>query len=338
MRQRLSVALAGLLLLALGMGLGAVRGTFSAFSSATSNAASFSSYPDWTAPTVTASTIGKTTGGTPAGGKPGGVKTGGTFRAYANATDSGNPAAGVGSVTADLTSVNGQSAVALTTTGGPWTVDGTTYSYRSAQLTVSGSPNNYNYPVSASDLASPANTTAPAPTFPVTIDNTAPSASDVQITDVAGAGGTVGRAELGDLITLTFSEQIDPYGVIPSTSWNGTTATNVVVRLNNGGGANDTVTIWNAGNTAQTNLGSINLGGKNYSTANITFGATGTPSTMVQSGSTITITLGTQSAAATTASANTTMTWTPSTAAFDIAGNAMSATARTETGAADLEF
>jgi hypothetical protein len=335
MRRRRRKALAtGIALFALGVGVGATGSTFSAFSSTTSTpTSSFSSAPDWTAPTVGAKAIGKATGGTPAGGKPGAVKTNGTFYAYANVSDSGNPSQGIGSVTVDLTSVNGQSAVALTTTGGPWTVDGTTYNYRSAQLTATKAPGTFNVPLTASDNDS--NSTSGV-TIPVTIDNTAPSASGVQT--VNHSGGVAGKAEAGDQVVLTFSEQIDPYSVIPSTSWNGTTAANVVVHLNNGGGANDNVTIFNAANSTQINLGSINLGGKNYSTSNITFGATGTASTMVQSGSTITITLGTQSAAATTATTATAMTWTPSISALDIAGNAMSATAKAETGGSDVEF
>src|SRR4051794_25754350 len=336
-RRRKAVA-AGIALFALGVGAGATGSTFSAFSKTTSTpASSFSAAPDWTPPTVAASAIGKSTGGTPAGGKPRALKTNGTLYAYANVTDSGNPAAGIGAVTVDLTSVNGQSGVALTTTGGPWTVDGTTYNYRSAQLTATKAPGTFNVPLSASDGAS--NSTSGV-TIPVTIDNTAPSASNVQT--VNHSGGTAGKAEQADQIVFTFSEQIDPYSVIPSTSWNGA-STNVVVQLNNGGGANDTVAIFNAANSTQINLGpvtgsAINLGGKNYSTSNITFGATRTPSTMVQNGTTIPVTLGTQSAAATTATAATAMTWTPSTAALDIAGNAMSATARAEQGGSDVEF
>src|SRR5689334_16433452 len=292
-RRRKAIA-AGIALFAVGLGVGATGSTFSAFSSTTSSAtSSFSSAPDWTGPAISAKAIGKSTGGTPAGGMPGAVKTNGTFYAYANVTDSGNPAAGVGTVTVDLTNVNGQSAVTLSSTGGPWTVDGTTYNYRSAQLTATKAPGTFNVPLTASDGASNSTST----TIPVTIDNTAPAASDVQTAN--HAGGTAGKAEQGDTVTFTFSEQIDPYSIIPSTSWNGTTAANVVVQLKNGGGANDSLTVWNAANSAQINLGSIGLGGKNYNTsgATITFGATGTPSTMVQSGSSITITLGTQSAA-----------------------------------------
>jgi hypothetical protein len=67
-----------------------------------------------------------------------------------------------------------------------------------------------------------------------------------------------------------------------------------VVRVNDGGLSNDTATIFNSANTAQLPLGSVNLGRTDYTLANITFGATGTASTMTMSGNAITIKLGTR--------------------------------------------
>ena len=96
--------------------------------------------------------------------------------------------------------------------------------------------------------------------------------------------------------------------------------------------------IFNSANTTQLPLGSVNLARNDYVTANRTFGATGTPSTMVRTGSTITVTLGTQSGAGTTAAATGTMAWTPQTTPYDRAGNAMTAPTATESGAADKEF
>jgi hypothetical protein len=149
-------------------------------------------------------------------------------------------------------------------------------------------------------------------------------------------GATAGLAEAGDKITFSFSEALDPNSIL--SGWSGA-ATNVVVRLNDGNGSgNDTVTVFNAANTTQLPLGSVNLGRADYTSSSITFGATGTASSMTMSSSTITITLGTQSAAATTAGATGTMTWTPSSSATDAAGNNMSTTTVTESGAADREF
>ena len=59
---------------------------------------------------------------------------------------------------------------------------------------------------------------------------------------------------------------------------------------------------------------------------------------MTVSGSTVTLTLGALASGTTKTSSSTTrMVWTPSTGATDLAGNAMSATAVTETGT-DVDF
>ena len=135
-------------------------------------------------------------------------------------------------------------------------------------------------------------------------------------------------------MTLTFSEVIDPQTVLAG--WTGA-AQNVVVRIaNNAGG--DLLTIRNAANTAQLPLGSVNLIGTAYVTANRDFGATGTASTMVQSGTTITITLGTPSGATGTQATTGTMTLTPTTTLTDAAGNTCQTTVANESGAADVEF
>ncbi len=283
----------------------------------------FSTAADWSPPVVSTSVIGKSTGGS-----AGYIKQGATYYVYANVTDSGNPAAGVSSVTANVSTVTtGQTAAALT--AGSYTADGVSYSYRSATLTadvvLTAGP--YTYSITATDAGSRSATQSG---FTVTVDNTAPSASDVQ---TANGGSIVGRAQQGDSITFTYSETIDPNSIL--SGWSGASAS-VVVRLNNG--SNDTVTIYDAANSSQLPLGTVDLGRTDYTTSNRTFGASGTPSTMVMSGSTITVTLGTQSGAATTAASTGTMSWTPSATAADRAGNACSTTVRNETGSADKEF
>jgi hypothetical protein len=109
---------------------------------------------------------------------------------------------------------------------------------------------------------------------------------------------------------------------------------NVVVRLLDGGGSctasSDQLQVWNAANTAQTNIGTVCLGGTNYNTSGstITFGATGTPSTF-EAGFTnpLQVTLGTPSAAAGTQATDTTATWTPGSGMYDLAGNSTLTTA-----------
>lgn len=288
------------------------NGTFSA-------AASF----DIVAPTVSSSVISKTSLYW-----PGSVKQGGAYFVYANVTDGGVVPSGVSSVTANVANVTiGQTAVALL--AGSYSIGGVAYNYRSASITastplVAGSKT---YTITAADVAG---NSATASGFSVTVDNTAPTGANVQTTNA----GTVGRPEIGDAITLTYSEVIDPETILAG--WTGA-STNVVLRITNAGGG-DTVTVRNAANSAQLPLGSINLVGTGYVTTTRDFGATVTPSTMVAVGNTIVITLGFASGTVTTQATGNNMIWTPAAAATDLAGNACSTTNATESGTLDLDF
>jgi hypothetical protein len=281
---------------------------------------------DFRAPTASASALAKTAGGT-----TGQIKKGGTYYVYANVSDTGNPASGVAAVTADVSTItSGSTAVALSS--GSFTAGGVGYGYRSAALTAGTglAAGSYSYSLTTTDVAGNSKTQSG---YSVVVDNTVPAGTDVQT--VNGAT-TNGLAEAGDKASFSFSKAIDPNSIL--SGWSGA-ATSVVLRLNNGAGSsNDTVTIYNATNAAQLPLGSVNLGRTDYTGASITFGATGTASSMAMSGNTITITLGTQSAAATTAASTGTMTWTPSASATDPAGNGTATTAVTESGTADKEF
>ncbi|HET6830009.1 MAG TPA: fibronectin type III domain-containing protein [Solirubrobacterales bacterium] len=275
-------------------------------------------------PQVTASVTAKS-----AGGRAGKIRQGGTYRVYANVTGSGNPPAGLASLTADVNAITtGQTAAALT--NGSYYAGGQSYNYRSAQLTanVSLSAGSKPYTVKLTDAGGTVTTSS----YSVIVDNTKPTAVDVQATNAFG--GTIGRAEPGDVLTLTYSEDIEPISILAG--WNGS-STNVVVRLNNGALA-DTVQVWNAANSAQLPYGTVDLKALDYTLANRTFGLTGTPSTMVMSSNAVTITLGTASGATTTALLPSAMTWTPSATATDEAGNAAATTAVTESGASDKNF
>ena len=299
------------------------KATYAAFSANTGNSSdSFSAAADWVAPTVSATVISKSPGYS-----AGHVKQGGTYYVYANVTDTGNPASGVGSVTADLSAIT-TGATAVVLVGGSYTAEDTSYGYRSASR-VADNPlgaGNKSFALTSTDAAGNSRTQTG---FSVTVDSTAPTAADVQ---TANGGATVGKPELGDTVTYTFSEPIDPQSILAG--WTGA-STNVVVRINNTNP--DRVLIYNSANTTQLPFGTVSLGG-NYMGTNRTFGVTGTPSTMVRSGSTITITLGTPSGSTLTETTAGTMTWTPSTTPYDRAGNAMSGTAATESGALDREF
>ena len=69
----------------------------------------------------------------------------------------------------------------------------------------------------------------------------------------------------------------------------------VVVRATGTGGSKDRLTIYNATNTTLLPLGTVSLNRPDYVNAAMTFGLTGTHSTLTMTGSTLTITLGTPS-------------------------------------------
>ena len=277
-------------------------------------------FPDTTPPTVASSVISKTTPYL-----PGFIHQGGTYYVYANVTDAGS---GVATVRANVATITtGQTNVALV--AGGYSIGGTAYNYRSASLTANAvlAAGAKAYTITATDVATNSVTQGG---FSVTVDNTVPSGTNVQTTNA----GVAGQPGIGDTMTLTFSEQIDPESVLAG--WTGA-STNVVVRIaQNGGG--DMFTVRNAANTAALPLGTVNLVGTNYVTATRDFGATGTPSTMVQAGNAITVTLGTPSGAVATQAVANNMIWTPAAAATDRAANACQTTNATEALPLDVDF
>ncbi len=281
---------------------------------------------DRAAPAVSASVIAKASGWT-----PGYIKQGGSYYVYANVSDIGSPAGGVASVTANVSAATGgQTAVALS--AGSYSAGGIAYNRRSAALTAASplSEGAKSYTISAADNVGNSSTQAG---FSVTVDNTAPSAADIQ---TANGGAVAGRAEHRDTIIYSFSEPVDPGSIL--SGWDGN-AVDVVVRLNNGNPVqSDTVLVYNAANSTQLSLGTAALGDSGYAAANRTFGVTGTKSRMVLAGNAITVTLGTASGSVNSPLVGATMTWTPTSAAYDRAANAMSTAQRNESGPLDREF
>ena len=278
------------------------------------------SFPDTTPPVVASSVISKTTLYV-----PGFIRQGGAYFVYANVTDAGS---GVATVRANVSTVTtGQTNLALV--AGSYSVGGVSYNYRSASVNANGTLTEgaKAYTITATDLAT--NSVTPG-AFSVTVDNTRPTGTNVQTTNA----GTAGQPGIGDTITLTFSEQIDPQTVLAG--WTGA-STNVVVRITQAAGG-DQVTIRNAANTAVLPLGTVNLVGTAYVTTTRDFGATGTASTMVQSGNAIIVTLGTPSGAVGTQATANNMVWTPSATATDRAGNTCQTTVTTEAVPLDVDF
>jgi hypothetical protein len=260
---------------------------------------------------------------------PGFIRQNAAYFVYANVADAGCAPSGIATVRANVSTVT-TGVVALNLVAGAYSVGGVAYNYRSASTTANAvlAAGATLYSITSTDNAANSQTQSG---YSVTVDNTAPGGSGVQ---AANGGTTVGSPELNDTMTLTYTEIIDPQSILAG--WTGA-ATNVVVRITNNA-AGDLVTIRNAANTVQLPLGSINLVGTAYVAATRDFGATGTASSMVQTGATITLTLGTPSGAVGTQVANTTMVWTPAAGATDRAGNACTTVVVNETGAADREF
>jgi hypothetical protein len=317
-----------LTLLALGLVAGIGGGfTYAAFFDTTGTGGnSFGAANDLTPPTIVRSVIQRN--GTSY--LSGVIAQGSTYFIYAQVTDSGNPASGVNTVTADVSNVTtGGNNVAMNTGGGPWTVEGQSYNYRSALQTAKNPLANgtYGYTLAATDNAG----FSASANGNLLVDNNGPAPSDIQI--VNGAG-TASKPDAGDVITFTFTEQVEPRSILAG--WDGTSTAVRVVLANGGCGTNDSVTVQNAGGTLTLPLTGATpacLGRGDYVNGNRTFGS----STMVQSGASIVVTLG-GTPLTLTAGGSGTLTWTSNAAVTDIAGNACAVATVNESGALDNDF
>lgn len=315
-----------LVILVVGSGSGYTLANLTSSATIGANAFTTAASFDTVAPTVSATVVAKT-------GQyfAGFTRQGGTYYVYANATDGGVVPSGIATITADV-SVLTAGATAVPLVAGSYTVQGVNYGYRSAALTVrnplAAGPETYTLTSTDNNGNSRLQTG-----FTTTVDNTSPTAGDIQTTN---GGATVGRIEQNDTIIYTFSEIIDPESILAG--WTGV-ATDVVVRFTENGN-DDTFAVWNATNTSQLALGSVATKA-NVVTGAATAGASGTPSRMVldMATATVTITLGTVAGGPlNTDLGSIKMIWTPSTSAFDRAGNAMSGTQANESGANDSDF
>lgn len=223
---------------------GGVFGAFSASVSSTGN--QFTTSSDLTPPTTARAVLRKSYGGVSGftGCGIGGcsVLDSRQFYVYAQVTDGGSPPTGVNTVNS---SVGGTSSP-LTTTGGPWTVDGQTFNYRSSLLTRTPAQlgvGTRTYTIAATDNAGRSSTSG---AYSFEVDTTQPQPTSVDLAN----GGTVGIPDSGDTITYNFDSAIDPssmFGTWTTTgppiaysrSWDGS-STPVLVRMtgpNSYGGA-----------------------------------------------------------------------------------------------------
>ena len=176
----------------------------------------------------------------------------------------------------------------------------------------------------ATDTLGNATTTAPVA---FTVDNVAPTATDIQALN----GGATNTMDAGDTLTFSYSEQMLASSLLGG--WDGS-ATTVTLRVTNAG-ANDTLEVYDAANTTKVNLtaGAMALS-RDVVSSNATFSAT-----MRQSAGNVVVTVGAlTSGTVRNGVKKGRITWAPSTAATDLAGNAVSAATVIESGALDRDF
>ncbi len=303
-----------------GLVLGLGRGALAAFSATTTDGVNqFVAATDWEPPHVTRTIVAKTPGYL--GGK---IRQGGQFFVYAQIDDGGNPPAGVGTVTADVSAFStGGTAVAMT--AGAFSVEGVPYNYRSAMRTATNPmPNGMRgYAITMADVAINSQTQTG---FTVIVDNSVPA--PVNMTSANRAGGTVGRAEQGDSITYTWSAPIDPESLL--SGWDGGSPTTVTVRIKNMG-PSDRLTV--EGPAGTLNFGVVALQ-QNYSQGTREF----TGSAITTIGNTVTIVLGIPSGAVNTVTAATPTTWQGDSGAYDASGNPCSTATITGSGSPRIDF
>ena len=158
----------------------------------------------------------------------------------------------------------------------------------------------------------------------VVVDNQTPRGIDIQ----GANGGVLGEIDAGDSLVYTFSEPMLPSSIL--TGWTGA-ATAVTVRIQNGGGAGDRLTVTGS------NLGTVRLGSRNWVDGTVTLAGTLT----LTSANTVRLVLGacaTGCIRVNDSLGSLTFTWTPNNGATDLAGNAVSTATVTETGGPKPNF
>jgi hypothetical protein len=314
--------LAGLLVAAAMTHAGGASSTWSSWTATTgSPAGTISAAADSQAPVVSASAVGKS-----AGGSTGYLRQGGTYYLYASVTDAGNPPSGTNTVTANVSSIStGQTAVPLS--AGSFTAQGVSYNRRSALLTANAvvAAASYATTVAVSDVAG---NSAVAGGPEVVVDNTSPVGNSVQ---TVNGGAIRGRPDAADVITLGWSEVLDPASVL--SGWSAA-ATPVQVVILDGGSGNDTLYVRTTTGTTLP-LGTIDLN-NDYVGSTTTFNAT-----MVQSATSIAVTLGALvSGSPRTDTSKAAVAWSTGAiaGATDRAGNALLPTVVNESGTSDDDF
>lgn len=304
---RMAISLVALAACVLAVSLSAAS-----FTDSEQNPQTVTAIADWTAPVAEASVIAPTSGGNPGylkASKP-------TYYVYANVTDSGNPASGIGSVKANVNNLtSGQTAVTLT--AGSYSVGGVSYNYRSASLTAGTlTAGSKAYSLALADKGGNAGSAE----FSVNVLASF-AASGFSTTNVSG--GNEGKPEKGDTAVFTYGGP--PLASSIVSGWSGTSSVSVTATITQSS-SNDTLTVSSA------SLGTVELKG-NYVSKTVSF----TSSTLTLEGNAIVLTLGTPSSSdVEDDNGNRAPVWKPSASAKDLAENACSTTS--VTASSDRQF
>jgi hypothetical protein len=201
----------------------------------------------------------------------------------------------------------------------------------SATLTTALSANgSYSVSATQSDTAATTPNTGSSGNKPIQIDKTQPTGIDVQAIPSGTADGT---PSAGDKVVYAFSKQMDPNTILAG--WTGASTTVSASFTDNG--STDTLTITGV------NLGTVNLGGNYVRNNGNAYAFDSSVMVMTTDGSgrsVVTITLGGTPKKTPQHDNNArTMTWTPSSSAKDLFGNAMlTSPAIRESGTLDKDF
>lgn len=253
--------------------------------------------------------------------------------------DPGSPLSGTVALNANATDTGGSGVrdvrIQRSAAGaGTWTdiCTDTTFSYSCSWNTTSLPDALYDLRAVATDNADNAATSATVASRRV--DNYVPSAVDVQ---TANGGATPGVIEVGDTITLTYSEQIDPSSIIAG--WDGTGSQNIYIGTTHHNKGDRMMFHSPVGPNypalpLATSPG-VDLGENYVPNSGGNFAAT-----LTQSGASFTVAVGilVGGGVNTVAPPAAAMRWYPSSAATDFVGKPASTTFRDETGVADREF
>jgi hypothetical protein len=156
----------------------------------------------------------------------------------------------------------------------------------------------------------------------------------------ANVGGTVGRPQAGDTVTVVFSVQLSQATLC--SSWtNGTSSRTLsaTLQIADGGSGNDVLTVSSVSAaicSAGFRFGSLDLGSPGYVSATRTYTTSTIALTQTAAATTVKLTLGTASGAGTTVSSGAAAVYIPNPLVADLSGNLCGANTATSVATVQL--